>query len=218
MSKSPFTGGDPDVTRHELPALRHPPLDQRLPRLNCAPELHAMTAWAPLHSDEKTVVGDIPVLPSTASAKRRSKAHAKRATSSITLDRWVLLAFAIGTLGYSLHNVLPSASPSPRVASPTIAAPFVASTAAALSPNAADSIAAAPPLLHPIESPTAVIQSPLDPTALETAAAQAWLAGHIAEAAQLYRLLAALSPQAPALVAAAAIARAQLMAATVESP
>lgn len=217
MSKSPFTGGDPDVTRHELPALRRAPLAQRLPRLNCAPERHSMTAWAPLHSDEKTAVGDIPVLPSPAAAKR-SKAHAKRSPSPITLDRWVLLAFAIGTLGYSLRSVLPAVPPSPRTPPPTIAAPPVASTAVLPSPNAADPTAAAPPLLRPIESPTAAMQSPLDPTALETAAAQAWLAGHIAEAAQLYEQLAALSPQAPALVAAAAIARAQLKAATVESP
>jgi hypothetical protein len=82
-----------DVTRHEVPALRRPPLDERLPRLNCAPQ---PIAWEPAHDNEKTLIEG----PSEDAAAR----DAKRAR--VPLDRWLLLALALATLGYCTSTTL----------------------------------------------------------------------------------------------------------------
>jgi hypothetical protein len=71
------------------------------------------------------------------------------------------------------------------------------------------------PLAHGSTSIPTII-APFDPTALEIAAAQAWLAGHTIEAAQLYQQLSLLLPQNSEFAAAATILLAQIKTTTRE--
>jgi hypothetical protein len=210
MTRALHHDHDPDVTRHEVPALRRAPLDERLPRLRCAPE---PVAWQPLASAkieaEKTVIGEIPVLSLDGATDEvpENRVTAQPTAHRIPPDRWILLAIAIATLGYSLHSMLSSKAIGDLPQRPTVIA----------RPTASVPVASTMPRysMRTVE-PSTLSRLPLELTALETAAAQAWLAGHTEEAAQLYEQLATLAPEVTSFSAAATILRSKLIAATPE--
>ncbi|HEX2881061.1 MAG TPA: hypothetical protein VHO25_16125 [Polyangiaceae bacterium] len=203
MNKAEAQPFDPEVTRHDMPVLCRPPLAERLPRLNCAPDWAPTSApEGPQHVDpsEQTLIGEVPgTLPRTTSPPRN--ASPLRNTSRVPTDRWLLLIIAFGTLAYSMRSLAPETalqtSSTPRAVTSLVAH----SRSAALFRVATE---AAPELLPKTEPPTQ-IETPWDAAALETAAARAWFAGHNDEAALLYKQLAALSPQSEQYKSAVAI-------------
>lgn len=221
MTKPLEHNADPDVTRHEVPALRRVPLDERLPRLSCAPQ---PIAWQPrpFHNieAEKTVIGEIPaltlggviaVLPDAAkssSSAQPTRVAGRQTAQRIPADRWILLAIAIATLGYSLRSAFPAKPVTLPPRPPTITSEPTSRT-----------LLADPTSLYSMRAfaPSTMTGSPLDPTALETAAARALLAGHTEEAAQLYEQLETLSPGTTSVAAATAILRSNFRTVTGEA-
>jgi hypothetical protein len=194
---------DRDVTRHDVPALCRPALAEHLPHLSGAPDWAPSASEGPQHVDpgEQTLIGEVPgTLPRTQNPPRKTRPPEN--TDRVPTDRWLLLIIAFGTMAYSLRSYVPEAAP-PTSSTPRAVATAARSGSAALfrfTPEAA-------PELQPSWAPSTQIGTPWDATALETAAARAWLAGHNDEAARFYRQLAALTPQAAQYEAASTILR-----------
>jgi hypothetical protein len=174
---------NPQVTRYDVPALRRPPLAERLPRLHGAPEIVCC-----IDPGAQTLIGEIPAIP------------AKKATR-VPANRWLLLTIALSTLAYSMRVDLPKSTPSRRSAPSTAMPTSITSSSLSTSRFA---MATAP---EPNAGLSAQLRTPWDVTALETAAARAWFAGRSDEAVRHYEQLALLSPEASQYSAAAAILR-----------